>query len=397
MKLKINKYYLLTFLLLLNTKLIYAGSVQGISDCPLEEAEEKECYVKTNKGKKEGVEICRALDNPSIILREANYSAGLLNGPFICRSFTNKVIVKTNYRNGKIHGEYRDYSTNRSYHDIKEAWDVKYFDNGKQVGVEFYGSNDGKVLDVIPQCYIDGQMDSTYFTSCLDVNYAEYDKGVKEFINKEIKKHFAEMNKKIEAKYSNGKPKLIATLKDGKYDGAYQRYYENGKIELDAFYKNGELLSQNGFYESGAKNYVSSFEGNKIRNRQDFYENTKKKFIATYDYKKNFFLEHVLEYTDREILVADYTLKHYPGDYWYRYEGLYRLYNDEGKLVTESTYVDDKLQGKSTYIGDKKHFEEIYDKGKIISAQIFDSKTNKLLEKIEYMPDGSEKTRVVFP
>ena len=43
----------------------------------------------------------------------------------------------------------------------------------------------------------------------------------------------------VEAKYSNGKVKILASYKNGTLDGKVLQYYENGKLKYELNYKNG--------------------------------------------------------------------------------------------------------------------------------------------------------------
>lgn len=46
---------------------------------------------------------------------------------------------------------------------------------------------------------------------------------------------------KYESWYDNGKPQIYTTYKDGEREGEFKRWYENGQLESHSFYKDGKL------------------------------------------------------------------------------------------------------------------------------------------------------------
>ena len=365
----------------------------GYKACQLEEAEEKLCEVKINHNRKEGSEICHALDNPKIVLRSANFINGELDGEFICRSFTNILTIRAQYRAGQLDGEYRDFSTARSWHNIKTAWWIKYFSLGKQIGVEFLANENGKVLEVIPGCWENGDRDSIYYSACLNMKYSEFDKEVRSFIDGEIKKHFAEMNRPVVTKYQDGKVKFKATLVNGKYVGAYEKFFEDGKIQLKANYKNGFPESEEEFFESGAKKSKRTFSNEKLSERLDYFENGKISEVVKITYDQFSRTEVARSFSDQGKPYSEHTMKFEHGEYWGKYVGAYKVYDQDGKLIIENNYKNGLRDGPSTYYDIDQKTVTIWEKGKPKTKSIYDAQSGKEIEKIEYMNDGSEKAR----
>ena len=54
--------------------------------------------------------------------------------------------------------------------------------------------------------------------------------------------------------YENGELKIIASYREGKKDGTYQEYYENGQLKTDQVYREGEWAgTYQEYYENGQK------------------------------------------------------------------------------------------------------------------------------------------------
>ena len=380
------------FLSLIISASSFAANI-GYDACPLDSQTEKLCQVQKVGDRKEGKEICPESAGSKVILREAKFYRGKLEGEFICRNPTNHTEIRATYKNGKVEGELKDYSDKRYWKDIKKGWRVRYFHEDKQYGLEFLADEKGKVLDVMPGCWEKGDKDVTYYTRCLSYNYAEYDSQIKDYLNKEIQKRKADLNKSVEMKYGNGKTKLKATLVNGKYEGPYERFYENGQLQVKATYKKGFPEKEEEFYESGAKKRESRYvDGNVVENNE-YYENGKIASAVKTKYDGLVRTEEVKRYSDRGPLSVEYTERYEESSYWGQYEGVYRDYNDDGKLVTEAFYIHGKLDGKFKYDNPESAYEEIWEKGVLKSKTILDPDTKSPREKIEYMKDGSEKSR----
>ena len=385
---------LLIFLAITATSMMSYANRMGYEACSLEEAEEKLCEVKMSHNLKEGSEICRALDNPKIVLRSANFIAGKLDGEFFCRSFTNVLTIKAFYRAGVLHGEYRDFSTSRSWHNIKTAWWIKYFNFGKQQGMEFLADEKGRVLEVIPGCWENGDRDSIYYANCLKLSYSEFDKEVRGFMNAEIKKNFAEMNRSVETKYDNGKIRFKANLVQGKFEGPYEKFYDTGKLQLKAQFKNGYPEIEEEFFEGGAKKSKRIYKNEKLTERTDYYENGKTSNLTKLNYDQYSRTEIVKSFSDNNKSSSEYTRRYNSGDYWGLYIGAYRHFDEDGVLLREEYYKDGKLDGKATFFGGDQRVETLWQMGVRKSKTIFNSDSGNAIEKVEYLNDGSEKSRI---
>ncbi len=371
----------------------YAHSEEkGYEECFLEEAEQKRCEVKIVAGKKEGKETCRALDNSKVILREAQFSNGNLNGPLICRDFMNQIYMQATYANGKLTGERRDYSKSRSWKNIKEAWMVKYFENGKQIGVELFADKSGNVLEILPNCWENGETGSN-FGYCLGLNYGDYDSAVRKHLQTEISKRFKEMNREVETKYSNGKIKFKARLVNGSYDGEAIWNYESGKIKTKLVYAKGVPLKSEDFFESGKPESVKLYKDGKLEKKESYYENGKLSEILKVSYDKHIRKERIERFDDKGFRQSEYGYLYEYNDYWGQMDGPYRSYDSKGVLDYDATFKKGELDGKVTINSIDRREDEVWANGKRKEKVIYDTKTGKPVEKVEYMNDGSEKNR----
>lgn len=360
--------------------------------CFLEEAEQKRCEVKTVAGKKEGKETCRALDNSKVILLETQFSNGKLNGPLICRDFLNQVYLQANYVDGKLNGERKDYSKNRSWKNIKEAWMVKYFENGKQVGVELFADQKGKVLEILPHCWENGETGSN-FGYCLGLKYGDYDSAVRAHLKTEIAKRFKELNRDIENKYANGKIKFKAKMVNGSYEGEAIWNYENGNLKTKMVYAKGSPIKSEDFFESGKPETIKSFKDGKLEKKETYFENGKLAEILKVTYDKNIRKERYERFDDKGFRQSEYGYSYEYSDYWGRMDGSYRSYDSKGNLDYEATFKNGELDGKVTINSYDRREDEVWVKGRRKETIIYDSKSGKAIEKVEYMNDGSEKNR----
>lgn len=364
----------------------------GYEACDIEEGERKRCEVTMVAGQKEGKEICRALDNSDVILIEAQFSKGKLNGPLVCKDFSNQIYLKANYRDGKLNGEHRDYSKGRHWRDIKEAWLVKYFDNDKQVGMEFFADSKDKILEILPHCWESGETGSNY-AFCLSMNFGSFDEAVKKHLSAEVKKRFKEMNRDIENKHQNGKVSFKAKMVDGQYDGEATWYYETGILKSKIQYNKGKQEKAEEFFESGKVKSVKLFKDRLLQKEENFYENGKLSSLIVETQVDGFKKEKIEQFDDQGFRTSEMTRVFRYSNYWGELDGPYRAYSDKGVLYYEGHYKMGKLNGKVTVNYREEKEEELWENGVRKNLIIFDKKSGKPKEKVEYFDDGSEKSR----
>ena len=106
-------------------------------------------------------------------------------------------------------------------------------------------------------------------------------------------------------KYKNGQVKSIENFKNGKLNGEFKEFFEDGSLFQVGTFKNGEMKSIRVFYENGNL----KFEQN-LKDRKGRY--------------KGYYPNGMLE-VEGEVFQGDEI-------------GLWKYYNEEGKLSSEVTY-----------------------------------------------------------
>tara|TARA_B110001454_G_scaffold219201_1_gene251876 strand:- start:16818 stop:17999 length:1182 start_codon:yes stop_codon:yes gene_type:complete len=380
-------------ILILSISYLAHAEFKGYEACFLDDAEKKRCEVKMVAGKKEGKETCRALDNSKVVLLEAQYANGKLNGPLVCRDFMNQVYLQTAYVDDQLNGEHKSYSKSRSWKNIKEAWAISFYENGKQVGMEFFADTKGKVLDILPNCWEKGQMSSSNLGYCLGLKYGDYDSDIRKFLQAEVNKRFKEMNRDIEDKFKNGKVKFKVKMVNGQYDGEAVWNYESGSPNTKTLYAKGVPVKSEEFFESGAVQVTKFFKDGKLEKKETFYENGKLAEIVKATYDNGIRKERIERFNDKGFRETEYGYTYEFSGYWGQIDGPYRTYDNKGNLDYEAYFKNGQLDGKVTINSTDRKEEETWVKGRRKETIVYDVKTGKPIEKIEYMNDGSEKGR----
>ena len=92
------------------------------------------------------------------------------------------------------------------------------------------------------------------------------------------------MNGPYELFYENGRLKRKTTFKDDKYHGPYEEFYENGQLAIKTFFKSGkyhgslQMYYKNGQLEAEGNHIEGSYDGR----QRKYYENGKLKSSISY-------------------------------------------------------------------------------------------------------------------
>lgn len=359
------------------------------------------------EAKKNGRELCRALDNRSVILREAQFKNGILDGPFTCRDFGGQILIQTTFKNGQLNGVFRQFG-DHSYQNpnpkadwsekIKKSWVIKHYVNGLREGLTLYLDSKENLIEVDPKCYHKGKAAPEFIPLCLNQDYGKNNQKIRPLLNEIAKKHYAELNRTILEKYKDGKIRLKAQLVDGQYDGSYQEFYPNGKISIDAIYKKKELVSRLLYFESGVLQAKEVYKNGLLVEKDEFYENKRKSKSIVSTHSNNESIDQVKEYYESGQLYMKYTSIKHEFSYWPIYDGEVELRNSDGVVIYLMRYKRGQLDGVSQFFDyryNSQRRDALYVKGRLTEEQIFDSK-GTLLEKIDYNSDGTVKKKVRY-
>ena len=98
----------------------------------------------------------------------------------------------------------------------------------------------------------------------------------------------------VEAKYSNGKVKILASYKNGTLDGRALQYYENRKIKSEDTFMNETLNGiSKGYYETGKLEYEISYKNDKKDGIEKRYSNAGI-LVVEFSYKNGRFIKTFL-------------------------------------------------------------------------------------------------------
>ena len=166
--------------------------------------------------------------------------------------------------------------------NIKSWW-------SKNVKIDSSGTNDnGKRDGLYTQWYENGQKkwEGTYKDGKIveewTFHYDYYENGQKK--EEGTYKKNGKKDGKWTSWHENGKKTIEGTYKDGKKDGLETRWYENGQKELEGTYKDGEFDGLwTGWHENGQNSWYSTYKDGEFDGlTTGWYENGQKKYEITW-------------------------------------------------------------------------------------------------------------------
>ena len=203
--------------------------------------------------------------------------------------------------------------------------------------------------------------------------------------------------KKVGDKLSGEEPELVdsssteGTYKDGKQDGLFTSWHDNGKKESEINYKDGK---QDGLYTFWYENGNKEFEGTHNKDEKEdglwtrWYENGQKSNEQTYKDGKIDGLE--IQWHENGQKSGEGTFKDGKQDgkwtHWFsngqkssegnskdgKFDGLYTRWHENGQKKEEGTYKDGEYEGKQIW-WDEDGNEikwEFYKDGKLIDSSM---------------------------
>lgn len=254
------------------------------------------------------------------------------------------LIIKTKYKDGKLHGKYQ-----------------KWYSNGNPE---------------IETTYKDGNIDGEYKEYCKNGTLgikATYDDGKKAG---EYKSY-----------YCDGSPYIEARYKDGKLNGKYIVYDKYGGVEQELNYKDGKKDGISKKYQR-IKNSSGEYEYKPLKEesyKNDILDGITKEYyggilISEISYKNGEKYGITKRYSDDDgMLIEEIPYKNKSNIIVY--EGIYKSWHKNGQLGEESEWVDNKkIKGKEYYENGNlkydfqkgKYSKEYYENGKLQKETIMD-------------------------
>lgn len=293
------------------------------------------------------------------------------------------------YKNGKPDGEY-----------------FYYFENGKVKTHGFY--TEGKLNGLFEKFSEKGALLEKYTNvdGNIDGDYLSYYSLGKDFIEYKVPYKNGKIDGLVIQYFPDGKVQSEIPFKDGNRNGIEKKYYYNGQLEYKKEFKANNLIGEyfeyhpngqiafsglciNGFFEGPFKQYYSN---GKLEKELNYVKSKLNGTLKKYDSDGKIHYDYT--YKDGEIIAYKFynknneiikETKKQKGEFYYEghapngnitSEGFYNItggkkgswkfYNDNHVLTSESTYINDQIEGTKT---------EYYPNGKTKSIATYKSDT----------------------
>ena len=317
-----------------------------------------------------GMSYTYDLDNN--LIESVNYTNGVENGLMKEYSQDGRVIRVTNYKNGYI--VYSEWINRIDNNGFKQGRWLEFYDNGQILSEVVYLNN--KINGYAKYYDMNGSL----------INIVKYNNGVEADNTENITK--LDYRKEY---YSNGKIKIEASYKDNVPEGIRREYDSTGKILNSYIFKKGVIvgegiidqqLTKHGpwieYYNNGKKKSEGSYNNGKREGQWKFYDNDGNiEQEGSYDDKGKYSGDWVQYYPTGDILKEETFSDGYE-------EGMYIEYSEDGSIIVQGNYINGMKNGKWTYtvngviesgeyIDDKKNGEWTikYDDGTLIEDGTF--------------------------
>ena len=271
-----------------------------------------------------------------------------------------KISWEKEYQDGRLNGLSQEWSNSG------ELISQCYFRKGKKEGLQKFWRVNGNLF--YEENFISNELDGVrkYFFDSGKLFYEEnYAKG--------------KLNGIYKIYYSNGQLLKECVYNDGHVDGSHKTWFENAKIKTESFYQNGIL---DGFRKVWFENGVLAYENNTKNGllngvNKGWFENGKIKFENTFENDK---LTGIQRYYDENgNVVSESNLINGNGKIMLKgkngNELFERIYKDS-MLFSEKRWSD---SGKIIYYRDEDSLKVWFENGKICSVSSYQDK--KLIDK----------------
>jgi antitoxin component YwqK of YwqJK toxin-antitoxin module len=229
---------------------------------------------KNEKGELHGPQTCVNYYKKDIVVIRAFWKNDKLEKDFFCANDDGTPVVQAQYKDGELNGEYKTYNAS------EKKWnDPITYKAGKREGVaKLTGSNghhtvvlykndkphgyelqfkDNKLV-YINGCFIDNSRKDE--KECRNIKIPGYEKMVDEFITAKEKKEYAENNREVIEKYASGQIKERYKLVNSQISGSYEKFYENGKPQIQRTHKDGYKTEEKIYFREGSLESHSFFD-----------------------------------------------------------------------------------------------------------------------------------------
>lgn len=142
--------------------------------------------------------------------------------------------------------------------------------------------------------------------------------------------------------YENGQLKEEKNYKEGKYNGLQEKYDENGKLEYKAYYKNDKIDGiEMQYVGEGILLKKSNYKDGKKDGLTEFYENGEISQRINYKNNTGYFIDGVFELINDAGTAVGRIVTYKDG----KKDGLEEVFYENGQLSRKSNYKDGKKDG----------------------------------------------------
>ena len=231
---------------------------------------------------------------------------------------------------------------------------VKTYHSNGNIAQEQIWKNDK--LTHIVSYYDNGNMAAETDTSDVDLNSNEVIKdGV------------------LKSYYENGNLQETSYYKDGKLEGIQIAYYENGSLKSESTYKNGKLNGMvKSYYENGKIQREFNTKDGKLNGlAKEYLENGN--LLGEINYKNDKLDGLMRVYYENNNIKQESNMKNNEPN------GIVKNYRDDGTLMAEVNYKNGKLDGlNKRFYGDGSYCERVWNNGERQSQKCYDKDKNEI-------------------
>ena len=162
-------------------------------------------------------------------------------------------VKMSNYEHGVLVGDYSEL-----YEDGNIKTKGKYDKAGKKTGLWIVGEKDGSVKDESE--YKDDMRNGERKSFFVDGTVSE----IRTYKNDKLH------GKYIDNRYSTHKVQRERNYVDGKLDGPFKDYFEDGKVEAEGEYLKGNMMSRKTYHTNGKVRTVEKAEGSVLKTLEKY-------------------------------------------------------------------------------------------------------------------------------
>jgi antitoxin component YwqK of YwqJK toxin-antitoxin module len=299
-----------------------------------------------------------------VLKSEGNRVNHILDSIWIFYNNVGDTVKKINYIMGKKSGYLFTYNTNRDKNPeyIGNIIAKELYINDKKQGISYYYYKNGKLKSTVEyQNNRKNSISREYDGKGKLITILRYNKGTiieRERINRINENRLKQGTWK--EFYSNNTPKREINYKDGKLDGLYKEYDENGKITLLLKYRDGRIMENDDLLDETVEIKSEYDDKNRIIFSGAYRRDKPIGIHRKYDINGEVINSYI--YNDNGEKISEGIV-----DDEGRKKGMWKNFYNTGELKSEGNYENGVKQGKWTYFFKEGNIEQTgeYENGRL--------------------------------